>query len=90
MRQLKEPENKPVKELATNPLLLTLLFEESDNLRAAQYEEGIDLLLKKWNKLHRIEREQVYKQLSPKRKEDLLSQIAWTAFYRGKYFLPQK
>jgi predicted NACHT family NTPase len=50
---LSEPENKPVKELATNPLLLTLLclvFEESDSFplrRSDLYEKGIDLLLKR-------------------------------------------
>lgn len=58
--------------------------------RSELYEEGIDLLLRKWNNRHSIEREQVYKLLSPKRKEDLLSQISWIAFDRGKYFLPQE
>lgn len=45
-------ENRPIRELATNPLLLTLLcliFEELANFpdnRSELYKEGIDILLK--------------------------------------------
>ncbi|MBW4496415.1 MAG: NACHT domain-containing NTPase [Oscillatoria princeps RMCB-10] len=96
VRQLNEPENEPVKELATNPLLLTLLclvFEESDSFplrRSDLYEKGIDLLLKKWNVRRSLEREHVYQQLSLQQKEDLLSQIASTTFELGNYFFRQQ
>ncbi|MEL7142589.1 MAG: NACHT domain-containing protein [Cyanobacteria bacterium J06643_4] len=79
-------------ELAVTPLLLTLLclaFESSGALpssRSELYREGIETLLKKWDASRGIHRDQVYKRLSPQRKEDLLSQIALATFRRGKYF----
>ncbi|WP_017318273.1 NACHT domain-containing protein [Mastigocladopsis repens] len=88
-------EHQPLKELATNPLLLTLLclvFEERVDFpanRCELYQEGLDLLLKKWDNKRGIERNQVYKQ-SRQHKEDLLSQIAWTTFERSEYFFKQK
>jgi predicted NACHT family NTPase len=85
-------DNKPIQELATNPLLLTLLclvFGEAADFppnRAELYREGLDVLLKKWDGKRNIERDQVYKKLSLKRKEDLLSQLAFETFERGDYF----
>lgn len=75
-------EDKPIKELATNPLLLTLLcliFEEKGKFktnRSELYEEGIELLLERWDDSRDIEREHIYKNLSTRRKEDLLSKQA--------------
>jgi predicted NACHT family NTPase len=88
-------DNKPIQELATNPLLLTLLclvFGEAAAFpanRAELYKEGLDVLLKKWDGNRNIERDQVYKKLSLKRKEDLLSQLAFETFERGNYFFKQ-
>ncbi|MBW4632405.1 MAG: NACHT domain-containing NTPase [Iphinoe sp. HA4291-MV1] len=88
--------NQSLQELATNPLLLTLLclvFEETGDFPthcSELYEEGLDLLLKKWDAKRGIERNQVYKQLSRQQKEDLLSQIAWMTFERGEYFFKQE
>jgi predicted NACHT family NTPase len=85
-----------LQELATNPLLLTLLclvFEERAGFpanRSELYEEGLDVLLKKWDVKRNIKREDAYKQLSLKRKEDLLSQIAYETFQRSDYFFKQK
>ncbi len=84
-----------LKELATNPLLLTLLclvFEEGGRFpanRSELYKEGLDVLLKKWDAKRNIRREEIYKQLSLQRKEDLLSQVAYTAFERSDYFFKQ-
>lgn len=89
-------ENKPIQELATNPLLLTMLclvFGEAGNFptnRSELYKEGLDVLLKKWDAKRSIERDQVYKNLSLQRKEDLLSQIALTTFEQKDYFFKQK
>ena len=89
-------EDEPIRELATSPLLLTLLclvFEDSGsfpNNRAELYQTGVDVLLKKWDVKRNIEREQVYKRLSLKRKEDLLSQIARITFEAGNYFFKQR
>ncbi|MBD2120188.1 NACHT domain-containing NTPase [Trichocoleus sp. FACHB-262] len=88
--------HEPLKELATNPLLLTLLclvFEERAGFpanRAELYKEGLDVLLKKWDAKRNIRRDEVYKDLSLKRKEDLLSQIAFTTFEKSEYFFKQK
>lgn len=85
----------PILELASNPLLLTLLclvFGESGDFptnRAKLYEEGVDLLLKKWDGKRNIYRDQVYKNLSINRKEDLLSQLALATFQEGAYFFDQ-
>jgi predicted NACHT family NTPase len=89
-------ENKRIKELATNPLLLTLLcllFGESTDFpdnRAELYQEGVDVLLKKWDGTRSIERDQVYQRLSLKRKEDLLSKIALETFEEGNYFFKER
>ncbi|MEH1834017.1 MAG: NACHT domain-containing NTPase [Nostoc sp.] len=89
-------DNRPIQELATNPLLLTLLclvFGESADFpanRSELYKEGLDVLLKKWDAKRNIERDQVYKNLSLHRKEDLLSQIALTTFEQKDYFFKQK
>jgi predicted NACHT family NTPase len=92
-KELKE--NPGLQELATNPLLLTLLclvFEAGGRFpinRAELYKEGLDVLLKKLDAKRNIKREEVYKQLSPQRKEDLLSQVAYNAFERSDYFFKQ-
>jgi predicted NACHT family NTPase len=88
--------NPRVQPLAKNPLLLTLLcwwFEDSGDFsanRSELYEAGIFVLLKKWDAKRNIERDQVYKGLSLKRKEDMLSQIALNTFKTGNYFFKQK
>jgi predicted NACHT family NTPase len=92
----KSQRNSRIQELATNPLLLTLLclvFEESGNFplnRSELYKEGLDILLKKWDAKRNIDRDQVYQKLSLKRKEDLLSQIALDTFDQGNYFLKKE
>ena len=86
----------PTKELATVPLLLTLLclaFNETMEFppnRADLYREAVDALLKKWDTSRRIKRSQIYKHLSVKRKEFLLSRIAAETFEEGRYFIPQR
>ncbi|MBW4490406.1 MAG: NACHT domain-containing NTPase [Trichocoleus desertorum ATA4-8-CV12] len=88
--------HKRLTELATNPLLLTLLclvFEERADFptnRAELYKEGLDILLKKWDVKRNIKRDDAYKDLSLKRKEDLLSQIAFTTFEGSEYFFKQR
>ncbi|MFN6471456.1 MAG: NACHT C-terminal helical domain 2-containing protein [Nostoc sp. SerVER01] len=89
-------ENNRIKQLASSPLLLTLLclvFEESGDFpanRSELYKEGLDALLKKWDAKRGIQRDQVYKKLSVQRKEDLLSKIAFITFEQGDYFFKQK
>jgi predicted NACHT family NTPase len=88
--------NPPIRELATNPLLLTLLlleFEDSGDFptdRAELYRQGITTLLKKWDAKRGIVRDQAYKNLSVSRKKDLLSQIAITTFERKDFFFKKR
>lgn len=88
--------NKPIKELATNPLLLTLLcleFEDSGDFpsdRAELYNRAIHTLLRKWDTKRGIVRDETYKKLSIRHKEDLLSEVAWTTFERKDYFFKQR
>jgi predicted NACHT family NTPase len=101
-RFLEELEISPgLNELARNPLLLTLLclvFKEGGRFpanRSELYKEGLDILLRTWDATRDIQRQQidpeanVYSQLSLKRKEDLLSQIAYNTFERRDYFFQQ-
>ena len=87
--------DEPIQELASNPLLLTLLclaFEESGDFpgnRAGLYKEGLDALLKKWDAKRGIQRDNVYHKLWTQRKEDLLSKVAWDTFEPGEYFFKQ-
>ncbi len=88
---------KPVKELAANPLLLTLLCLEFDNSsafpqsRSELYDRALNVLLSKWDGQRQIQRgEEVYKGLSLKRKETLLGQLAMYTFERGDYFFKEK
>lgn len=78
--------NPRIKELATNPLLLTLLclvFEKLKDFpanRSKLYKECVDLLLEQWDDEREINRGPVYKNRLLQRKKDLLSQIALTTF----------
>lgn len=89
-------DNKPIKELSSIPLLLTLLcLAFSENLKfpsnkADLYKDAIDALLKKWDISRRIVREEVYKKLSLKLKELMFSQIAALTFESNQYFIHQK
>lgn len=88
-------QNPRIKQLTISPLLLTLVclaFEESGDCpssRSELYKEGIDALLKKWDAKRGIQRDQIYKNLSPQRKEDLLSYIAAITFKQREYFAKQ-
>ncbi len=89
-------DRKPVKELAANPLLLTLLCLEFENSaefpksRAELYERGLNVLLSRWDGQRRIRRESAYGKLSVKRKESLLAQLAIATFARGEYFFKER
>lgn len=87
--------NKPLLEMASSPLLLTLLciaydehFDFQTN-RAELYQEAIQALLKKWDSTRRIKRKEIYRNLTPSRKEQLFSIIAMATFSRGQYFIPE-
>ena len=88
--------NDNIRELANYPLLLTLLclvFETEGNFpknRSDLYENGINILLKKWDSERNIYRDEIYKNLTKERKQDLLSQVALITFERKDYFFKQR
>ncbi|MEM6614296.1 MAG: NACHT domain-containing NTPase [Cyanobacteria bacterium P01_C01_bin.72] len=88
-------QNFRLRQLAVSPLLLTLVclaFEESGycpDSRSELYKEGVDALLKKWDASRGIQRDQIYRQMSSQRKEDLLSRLAINTFEQKSYFFKQ-
>lgn len=86
--------NRPVLELASSPLLLTLLclvFQERndfDGTRAELYGEGLDILLRKWDAKRGVERDRPYG-LSITNMETLLGEIAYSRFMASEYFFDQ-
>ena len=89
-------EDKSIRELATSPLLLTLLClvfgEEGDfpSNRSDLYAEGVKVLLKKWDAKRNIQRDDHYKKLDVQRREDLLSYVALQTFQGNEYFVKQR
>jgi predicted NACHT family NTPase len=95
IKELQLPENQQIRELAVTPILLNLtclVFQEKTafpSKRAKLYEEGLDILLDRWDTSRRIQREEAYQNLSLEDKKDLLSQVAFITFDRGDYFFEQ-
>jgi len=89
---LKRQENKLIRELASTPILLNLLclvFQEKaqfPNKHWKLYQEGLEILLSKWDLSRGIKREHIYSNLSLSDKLKLLGEIASTTFERGNYF----
>lgn len=95
LNDLDRSENRPIRNLCSTPLLLTLLclgYGESMAFsvnRAELYKEALDALLKKWDSSRSIKRETQYRQLSLQKKERLLSWVAYKTFSEGRYFVRQ-
>ena len=85
--------NKPIRDLAITPILLSLtcaVFHQTGKFyskRSKLYEEGLELLLEQWDKSREIERDEIYRDLSPKRKLELLSYLAVKKFEQPQYVL---
>ncbi|BAZ25512.1 putative signal transduction protein containing Nacht domain [Kalymmatonema gypsitolerans NIES-4073] len=86
-------ENKTIRELAITPILLSLtcaVFQAQGKFypkRSKLYEEGLELLLEKWDKSRSIERDEIYRDLSVERKQELLSYLAVKKFEQPQYVL---
>jgi predicted NACHT family NTPase len=89
-------ENRPIRELANIPLLLTMLcltFDETMGFpanRAELYKEALDALLKKWDSSRSIKRDDIYRHLSLRRRESMFSRVAAITFENNQYFIPQR
>jgi predicted NACHT family NTPase len=92
LEQLELKENQPIRELVVTPILLSLIcsvFQERltfPSKRAKLYQEGLDILLVRWDRARGIQRDTTYRNLSLPDKIKLLSEIAATTFERGNYF----
>ncbi|MDZ8050298.1 MAG: NACHT domain-containing protein [Aulosira sp. ZfuVER01] len=94
LQKLKE--NQSLQELATNPLLLTflcLVFEDIVDFTDSKseiYQEALDILIKRWDDQHHIQRDENYRQIFRRQTEELLSKIARNSWERGEYFFNQE
>lgn len=86
-------ENKPIRELVITPILLSLscaVFEQAGKFyskRSRLYEEGLELLLDKWDRSRDVERGEIYQELTVERKLELLSYLAAKKFEQEQYVL---
>lgn len=89
-------ENQGLRDLAQTPLLLALLclaFDETMSFpkrRVELYQEATNALLRKWDSSRGIRRDELYRNLSHIRKEQLLAKLAATTFFNGKVFFEKK
>ena len=93
--QLQQPQHRQIRELAVTPILLHLACQvflgkvAFPANRSRLYEEGLDILLVKWDEAKGVQRDEVYRQLSVPRKKQLLAQIATVTFEQNDYFFEQ-
>jgi hypothetical protein len=93
LNEFERPENRGLRELAQTPLLLALLclaFDETlvfPSRRSDLYKESLDALLRKWDTSRGIRRDEIYRSLSPVRKEQMLARVAAENFEKGQYFV---
>jgi len=93
LRLLFLEENKSIRELAITPILLSLtcaVFHDKGKFyskRSKLYEEGLELLLEKWDKSREIDRDEIYRDLLVEQKLELLSFLAVKKFEKEQYVL---
>jgi len=92
LQQLNHPANKLIRDIATTPLLLhltCLVFNEQETFptkRAKLYQAGLDIMLVRWDRARGIQRDPGTANLSLPETLNLLSQIAFTFFEKGKTY----
>ena len=103
LADLEKDEHKGAREMTTSPLLLTMLCLQYNSTmaflpsRAEMYEKALTVLLTDWDSTRGIQRNEAvieqedrYRALSPKRKIELISRLAYETFSNGELFIPQK
>jgi adenylate kinase family enzyme len=96
LTELALPEHRGLHELACVPLLLTMLCLAFDvntafpKRRVEIYEDALDALLRKWDSVRNIRRDEIYQGLSVRRKHQMFAHIAAEASVEGEYLLPQR
>lgn len=95
LRDISLPEHKGIRDLARNPLLLTMLclnYSETSRFpmrRAEIYEEALDALLRRWDASRYIDRRVTYRNLSLGRRRQMFAHIAYRAFERNEILFTQ-
>ena len=97
IKELEKQKNSQIKDICVTPILLILaclVFQDKSNFpenRVGLYDEGLDILLHKWDRFKRITREEIelYKNLSSDDKKDLLSYIAAITFKESEIFFEE-
>jgi hypothetical protein len=93
--EFKKVENKGLREIARQPILLGLIciyFDETlvfAHRRVEIYEKALEALLIKWDSSRLIRRDEIYRGLSLGRKLEMYARIAARTFQDNEYFLPQ-
>lgn len=93
LTEFNNPRHEGIRELTKTPLLLALLclaYDETLSFplrRVDIYREALDALLKRWDSSRGVKRDDIYKDLSTVRKEQMLSRIAAQNFDAGNYFI---
>ena len=92
VEKLKMNKNQQIRELAVTPILLNLtclVFQAKADFpsnRSKLYEEGLEIMLRKWDETRGIQRDEVYRNLNLCRKQHLLAFVAAITFEHGDYF----
>lgn len=93
IEKLNQPEKYQIRELAVTPILLNLtclVFKSKYEFplnRSKLYEQGLEILLNKWDESRGIKRQDdTYGQLFLEQKIELLTQIAEITFEKSSYF----
>ncbi|HBR77010.1 MAG TPA: histidine kinase, partial [Cyanobacteria bacterium UBA11159] len=95
IQQLEYPENRQIRELANTPLLLNLacsIFQAKASFPAQHaklYEEGLEILLVKWDRSKGVIRDEAYQNLSLVHKIKLLNQVGAKTFATEDYLFEQ-
>jgi hypothetical protein len=93
--EINKEQNRGLRELARTPLLLAMLclaFDENLHFpirRVEIYQDALEALLRKWDSSRNVRRDEVYRALSPGRKQQLFTRLAARSFEDGEYFIPQ-
>lgn len=96
IEKLNLPENHQIRELAVTPILLNLtclVFQENADFpsnRSRLYEEGLDILLVKWDEARGIYRRNIYRDLPTENKIEMLAYIASKTFEKSDYFFKKE
>ncbi len=95
IQEFQRTDNKRLRELANNPLLLTLLclaFRKNlgfPSRRCEIYSDALDSLMREWDVSRKITRDEIYQNLSHGRKLNMLARIAAVNFEKGEYLIDQ-